>query len=77
MFLVEKRSGEINARACANESMQQQYISKENAASPTLNIQSVFITAAIEAHKRRNVVKLDIPGAYLHTDTDKEVVILL
>ena len=56
--------------------MQQQYISKENAASPTVNNGSMFITAAIEAHKRRNVEKLDIPGAYLHTDTDEEVVMV-
>ena len=29
------------------------------------------------AHKRRNVVTLDIPRAYLHTDANEEVVMLL
>ena len=37
----------------------------------------MFITTAIEAHKRRNVVTLDIPGAYLYTDKNEEVVVLL
>ena len=41
-----------------------------------VNNKSVFTTAATEAHKRRNVVTLDIPEAYLHIDTDKEVLIL-
>ena len=50
---------------------------KENAASPTVNNESVFLTTAIEAHKRRKIVTLDITGAYLHTDMDEEVVLLL
>ena len=34
---------------------------------------SVMIKAATKAHKRRDVETIDIPGAYLHTDTDKNV----
>jgi hypothetical protein len=39
--------------------------------------ESVFITAAIEAHEERHVAVLDIPGAYLHTETDEEVIMVL
>ena len=70
MFLVEKQSGEIKTRACASGSMQQQYISKENAASPIINNESMFITAAIEAHERMNVVTLDISW---HTFTQTQM----
>ena len=38
-----------------------------------VNNESVLITSAIEAHKRKNVVTLDISGVYLHTETDEEV----
>ena len=37
----------------------------------------MFIAAAIEAHEKMNVTTLDIPGAYLYTDMDEEVVMLL
>ena len=37
----------------------------------------VFITAAIEAHERRDVACFDIPGAYLHTLNDEVVHMLL
>ena len=49
IFLVEKHSGEIKARACANGSMKRQYISKENTATPMVNNDLAFINAAAEA----------------------------
>jgi hypothetical protein len=38
---------------------------------------SVMITTAIEAHEGRKIVTLDIPGAFLNTDIDEEVIMLL
>jgi hypothetical protein len=73
IFLVEKRSGEVKARGCANGSKQRSYIKKEDAASPTVSTDSIFITAAIEAHEQRDVALVDIPGAYLHAETDENV----
>jgi hypothetical protein len=59
-FLTKKRCGRIKARACANGSKQRSYIAKENAISPTVATDSVFITSAIEAHERRHVMtKMD------------------
>ena len=49
----------------------------KNAASPMVNNESVFITAAVDIRKRRNVVTLDIPEVYLHTDKEEEEVMLL
>jgi hypothetical protein len=77
MFLIKKRCGRIKARACTNGSKQRVYIRKEDAASPTVGTDSVFITGAIEAHEGREVVTVDIPGAFLHTDTDEHIHMLL
>ena len=39
--------------------------------------ESVFITAAIDAHKDRDVMILDISGAFLHALTKDKVIMLL
>ena len=44
MFLKEKRSGKVKERACVNGSPQRAYIRKEDASSPTVVNESVFIT---------------------------------
>jgi hypothetical protein len=36
-----------------------------------------MITAAIDAHKQRNVATIDIPGAFLHAYNNKEAIMLL
>ena len=77
IFLTQKRDGSVKSRACVNGSKQRGKISKEAAASPTVMNDSVMITSAIEAHEERNVVTLDLPGAFLHTDLDEDVVMLL
>jgi hypothetical protein len=49
IFLVEKRDGRVKARACANGSTQRDYINKEDAASPTAAVESILLTATIDA----------------------------
>jgi hypothetical protein len=60
-----------------NGSTQRDYIPKETAVSPTVMNDSVMLTSAIDTHKGRKVVTCDIPGAFLHTDLDEEVIMLL
>eukprot|EP00804_Cyclotella_cryptica_P025813 CCRYP_002682-RA/>CCRYP_002682-RA protein AED:0.46 eAED:0.46 QI:0/0/0/1/0/0/2/0/145 len=76
-FLTKKQCGRVKARACFNGSKQHHYICKENAMSPTVGRDSIFITSVIEAHKERHVVTLNIPGAFLHRETDEMVPMLL
>jgi len=47
---------------------------KEEAASPTVALESVFVTAAIDVRENREVVTIDIPGAFLHATNDNYVV---
>ena len=74
IFLKEKKSGAIKARSCANGSVQREHVAKEEAAAPTVGLDSVFITSTIDAKERRKVVMINIPGAFLHADNEDYVI---
>ena len=40
-------------------------------------MESVFITAVVNAHEGRTVACFDIPGAFLHTDFDEDITMVL
>jgi hypothetical protein len=61
-----KQHGTVKAGSCANRSVQQSYVPKEEAASPMVALESVFVTNTIEARENREVVTINIPGAFLH-----------
>ncbi len=48
IFLREKRDGNDKARSCTNGSVQREHVAKEEAAAPTVALESVFVTTAIE-----------------------------
>jgi len=77
LFLKEKRTGKIKGRACINGAPQRAYIPKEEAASPTVSTESTFITASIAVHEHRKVRCYDIPSAFINTDVDKDVLMVL
>lgn len=78
IFLKEKSNGDIKGRTCINRSPQREYIKKEDAASPTtVATDSIFIPGAIDAHERRHVASCDLPGSFMHTVTDKKVIMVL
>jgi len=52
IFLKEKQDGKIKARSCANGSVQREHVAKEDAAAPTVALESVFVTATIEAKEK-------------------------
>ncbi len=72
-FLKEKKSRVIKARSCTNENPQREHIAKEEAAALTVALKSVFIASTIDAKESRNVVTVDIPGAFLHVDNEDYV----
>ena len=67
IFLTEKRDGLVKARTCANGSTQQDYIPREDAASPTASTDSILITGVIEAKQQHDIMTLDIPNAFVQT----------
>ena len=77
MFLKEKRNGDIKGRGCADGRKQRLYKSKYETASPTAFIESIFITALIDAQEKRDVAHVDIPGAFLQIDASDGTIIKL
>jgi hypothetical protein len=67
IFLKEKKSGAIKARSCANGSVQREHAAKEEAAAPTVGLDSVFITSTIDAKESRKLVTINIPGTACDT----------
>ena len=50
---------------------------KSNGSSPTVNIDSVFLTGVRDAHERRAVAILDIQNAFLHAENNEYVLMFL
>ena len=72
LFLKEKRSGEIKGRTVAGGNKQRDYISKEDASSPTVATESVLLTCIIDAEEGRDVAVIDIPNAFVQTRVEDE-----
>ncbi len=49
-------------------------MAKEEAAAPTVTLESVFVTATIDAKEKREVVTINIPEAFLHANNDDYVI---
>ena len=62
---MEKRNGTIIGWICADGRKQQEELGKDEAASPTVMVDSVLITVAIEASENWDVAVIDLPGACL------------
>jgi hypothetical protein len=73
MFLKEKRDGSIKWRAYAAGHKQRETATPGDAESPTVYVESVMITAEVEAHDGRDVAVVDAPGAFLSAYMDEEV----
>ena len=71
IFLVEKRDGRIKARNVADGSKQRTWMSKEEAASPTVALESVMLSAVIDAKEEREVAVVDIPNAFIQTENER------
>ena len=58
----------MRARGCADGSKQRNEpgYKKENATLPTVHKDSTFITCAIDAKENRDVMVVDLPGAFPH-----------
>ncbi len=75
IILKEKWNGDVKAQSCASGSVQQNHVAKEEVALPTVGLESVFATAAIDAKENREAVTINIPGAFLHA-TNKDYVVI-
>ena len=67
MFLSEKRDGSIKGRMVYNGKPTREWLSREDAASPTVTTESIMLTAVIDAKEGRDVMSGDIPNAFVQT----------
>jgi hypothetical protein len=72
MFLKLKRDGKIKGRTVAGGNKQRDYISKEDASSPTVATESVLLSCIIYAEEHRDVAVVDIPNAFVQTRVENE-----
>jgi hypothetical protein len=77
MFLKKKRYMSIKAQMCANGQGQCSNWAKKDTKLPTVAAESVFITAVMNTHRGCNATCFDIPGAFLHSDTDEDNTMIL
>lgn len=66
--------GTVKARACADVRKQRETTMEEEDTSPTMSIESVFMSCAIDANKGQDVAVLDLLGAFLHADCDDHII---
>jgi hypothetical protein len=65
MFLGEKRCRTVKGRMVYNGKQTREWLSRENSASPTAALESIMLTAVIDAHEERNVMTCDIPNVFI------------
>ena len=78
LFVTRKRSGELKARKVAGGNKQRDFVSKEEASSPTVSNDSTILSCTINAKEHRQVATIDIPNAFIQTvvEDDKRKVIV-
>ena len=76
IFMKEKRDGRLKSRLCVDGSKQTVWDSCVDPASPTVLIESIFLSIIIDAVEERCVKMADIEGAYLIADMPEEVLVM-
>jgi hypothetical protein len=72
MFLKQKRDGKIKGRIVAGGNKQRDYISKEDASSPTVALEAVILSCIIDAEEGRDVAVVDIQNAFVQTRVENK-----
>ena len=66
-YLTQKQDGKVKARTCYNGKPTREWLSKDDSASPTVSLESLFLTITIDAYEKRDVMTADIPNAFIQT----------
>jgi hypothetical protein len=72
MFLQQKRDVKIKGRTVAGGNFQRDYISKEDASSPTIYMESVLLSCIIDTEEERDVAVVDVPNGFVQTRVENE-----
>jgi hypothetical protein len=67
MFLGEKRDKTVKGRMVYNGKPTREWLSREDSTSPTAALESIMLTAIVDAKEGRDVMTCDIPNAFIQT----------
>ena len=67
LFLTEKRDQTIKGRMVYNGKPTREWLLREDSASPIAALESIMLTAVIDAYKECNIMTVDIPNAFIQT----------
>ena len=73
VFLKWKQCRKIKGHGCADGRKQRAHIAHEDATSPTVATESVFLMAMIDALEGQDIAIIDVPGAFMQADMDELV----
>ena len=65
LFICQKSTGEHKGRLAYNGKPTREWVTHEEKSSPTVATESIFITCAVDAAEKRDVMSLDIPNAFI------------
>jgi hypothetical protein len=68
MFLAEKRDKTIKGRMVYNGKPTREWLSREDSTSPTAALESIMLTAIVDAKEDRDVMTADIPNAFIQAE---------
>ena len=71
-----KGKGRAGGCECADGSKHREKINKEVTAPAKVATESVFVTMSVGAHEGQDLAMFDIPGAYIHSEADEDVIML-
>ena len=67
MYLSKKHDGTIKGRMVYNGKPTREWLNKEDSSSPTVGLDSLFLTMVIDAKENRDIMTVDIPNAFIQT----------
>ena len=77
IIIREKRCGKIKGRVVADGSKQRSTVPREDATSPTIQLESLIMSLLIDAKEGRDVAISDVVGAYLLAEMKDHVIVKL
>jgi hypothetical protein len=72
MFLMEKHNQTIKGQMVYNGKPTREWLMREDSASPMAALESIMLTAVIDAHKECDTMTVDIPNAFIQTDAETQ-----
>jgi hypothetical protein len=72
LFLTEKGDGRVKGRLVYNGKPIREWVSKDDAASPTASLEGILLTSILDVKENRDVMSADIPNAFVQANLPEQ-----